>query len=224
MRLLLAEDNRPLSDGLARLLRKGNYVVDCVYSGQDADTALRAQNFDLVILDLGLPHMDGLTVLKRLRSRDQGTPVLVLTASDAVPSRVKGLNSGADDYLVKPFDIDELEARIRAQLRRSLANSNPQVACGQLVLETNARQFTVAGRRVALTPREHAVLEALLLRAGRPVAKKALAESAFGFDDLADTSAIEIYVHRVRRKLDGADVGIVTLRGLGYMLCRNDAA
>jgi two-component system response regulator TctD len=223
MRLLLAEDNKPLSDWLARLLRKDGYVVDCVYTGPDADHALRSESYGLVILDLNLPRLDGIEVLRRLRTRDETTPVIVLTASDTVASRVRGLNAGADDYLVKPFDIEELEARIRAQLRRSRANSNPEVVCGALMLETNSRLFTLAGGKLALTPREHAVLEALLLRAGRPVSKPVLVQSVFGFDDLADASAIEIYVHRVRKKLEGSNVGIVTMRGLGYMLRQHDA-
>jgi len=223
VRLLLAEDNRLLADWVVKLLRRSGYVVDCVHTGPDADAALRSERFDLVILDLGLPMMDGIAVLKSLRGHDRVTPVLILTASDAVASRVRGLNAGADDYLTKPFDVDELEARIRAQLRRSSANSNPEVVCGALRLETNSRLFTLAAAQLSLTPREHAVLEVLLLRAGRPVAKALLAQSVFGFDDQADASAIEIYVHRVRKKLEGADVGIVTMRGLGYMLRRHEA-
>jgi two-component system response regulator TctD len=220
VRLLLAEDNRPLSDWLARLLRRDNFVIDCVHTGEEADAALRAQAYGLVILDLGLPGIDGFEVLRRFRGRDTATPVIVLTAADTVASRVKGLDSGADDYLIKPFDIDELEARILAQLRRGRGNVHPEVTLGQLTLETNSRLFTLGGAGLSLTPREHAVLEALLLRAGRPVAKGVLAETVFGFDDHADASAIEIYVHRVRKKLEGADVGIATLRGLGYMLRR----
>ncbi|MBN8891705.1 MAG: DNA-binding response regulator [Acetobacteraceae bacterium SCN 69-10] len=223
MRLLLVEDNQALSDWLARMLRRDNYVVDCVHDGEAADACLRTHDYALVILDLALPArggaaMGGLEVLRRMRGRRVATPVIVLTANDAMSSRVGALDSGADDYIVKPFDVDELEARIRAQLRRGHAAGVPLVTHGALSLDTAARSFTLAGNPLALTPREHAVLETLLLRAGRPVPKTALAESVFGFDDEADHSAVEIYVHRVRKKLEGGTVGIVTLRGLGYML------
>ncbi|MBV9219106.1 MAG: response regulator [Methylobacteriaceae bacterium] len=223
MRLLLAEDNRDLAGWLARLLRQSNYVVDCVYDGEAADAALRVQTYALVILDLALPRLGGLEVLKRLRRRDATTPVLILTANDAVSSRISGLDGGADDYLVKPFDVDELEARVRAQLRRGTNQKAPVVALGPLALDTNSREFRLGGAVLALTPREHAVLETLILRANKATAKTLLAESVFGFDDDANPAAIEIYVHRLRKKLDGSGVEIVTLRGLGYVLRADDA-
>jgi len=218
MRILLAEDNRSLSEWLARLLRKEFFIVDCVEDGEDADAALRTQTYDLVVLDLGLPRMPGVQVLRRFRARDATTPVLILTADDAVSSRVAGLDAGADDYLVKPFDIRELEARIRAHLRRKRNDRTSCLACGRLAFDTNTRAFTLDGAPLALTAREHAVLEALILSAGRTVPKSALTETVFGFNDAANPNAIEIYVHRVRKKLEDHGPAIVTLRGIGYVL------
>jgi two-component system response regulator TctD len=218
MRILLAEDNHALSQWIARLLRRDNYVIDCVHRGDEADAALASQDYALVILDLGLPHLDGIEVLKRLRGRGSTTPVIILTANDAVSSRVLGLDSGADDYLVKPFNAEELEARIRAQLRRSRSSFDPAITCGALSFDTATRGFILDKSPLALTPREHAVLETLIQRTGRPVPKAVLAENVFGFDDEANPNALEIYVHRVRRKLEGSGVAIATLRGLGYVL------
>jgi two-component system response regulator TctD len=157
-------------------------------------------------------------VLRRLRARGATVPVLILTANASVAGRVAGLDSGADDYLAKPFDLSELEARIRAQLRRAGNQKNPLVELGSLSFDSNSRQFALRGDALTLTPRERAVLEMLLQRAGKPVAKSVLAQSVFGFEDEANPNAIEIYVHRVRKKLEGSDVGIATLRGLGYVL------
>jgi len=218
MRILLAEDNRELSEWIARLLRKDNYVIDCVHRGDDADAALATEDYSLVILDLGLPHLTGIEVLQRLRRRGKTTPVIILTANDAVSSRVQGLDSGADDYLVKPFNVEELEARIRAQLRRGRSNFDPLVRFGPLNYDTQSRSFSIGEAPLHLTAREHAVLETLLLRAGRPVPKDALTGNVFGFDDEANPNAVEICVHRVRRKLEGSGIAIATLRGLGYVL------
>ena len=223
MRILLAEDNRDLSDWLAKLLRRELYVIDCVHDGGDADAALKMQDYALVILDLALPGLGGLQVLKNLRKRQRTTPVIILTAQDSVASRVAGLDAGADDYLVKPFDISELEARIRAQLRRNTPGKNPMVEFGPLVFDSTARAFALRGQPLALTPREHAVLETLLRGAARTTQKSRLAESVFGFDDEANPNAVEVYVHRVRKKLEGGGVGIATLRGLGYVLRLTDA-
>jgi two-component system, OmpR family, response regulator TctD len=218
MKLLLVEDNVHLSTWLARLLRKCNYVVDCCFDGDEADEALRSEYYGLVILDLCLPKMRGLDVLKRLRARGSTTPVLILTVNDAVADRVAGLDSGADDYLVKPFEIEELEARIRAQLRRAFNGSNPLVQYGRLSFDPSSRHFTLDDKPVGLTPRERAILETLLLKAGSPCSKAMLAKSVFGFDDDADPSAIEIYVHRLRKKLGESGLEITTTRGLGYAL------
>jgi two-component system, OmpR family, response regulator TctD len=218
MRLLLVEDNLELADWLARILRRGNFVLDVLHDGEAADQALSLETYDLVILDLTLPSMSGMELLRRLRSRGQTLPVIILTANANVDGRVAGLDQGADDYLAKPFDIAELEARIRVQLRRSARRPTPVIACGTLAFDTNTRLFQIGAVPLALTPREHALLETLLLKAGKTISKSQLCQSIFGLDDLADPSAVEIYVHRVRRKLEGSDVRIITLRGLGYLL------
>jgi len=219
MRLLLVEDHTELAEWVRRTLCQAGYVVDVLERGDHADLALRTQSYDLVILDLSLPGMDGLDVLRRLRERPQGppTPVLVLTARGATEDRVCGLNLGADDYLAKPFDFAELEARIKALLRRS-GNLVPMVRIGRLKFDTTARLAWVDGRTLALTPRELAVLEVLLSRSGRPVAREALFEKVFDFDADARVEAIEIYISRLRKKLEGSGVAISTLRGLGYLL------
>lgn len=218
MRLLLVEDNLELAGWLVKILRRDNFVVDVLYDGEAADQALSLETYDLVILDLTLPRIDGMQLLRRLRGRRDAVPVIILTANASLDGRVAGLDEGADDYLAKPFEIAELEARIRVQLRRSARRPDPVISCGSLALDTNTRLFHLGGAPLALTPREHGVLEALLLKAGQTVSKAQLSQSVFGLDDLADPSAIEIYVHRVRRKLEGSDVMIVTLRGLGYLL------
>jgi two-component system response regulator TctD len=222
MRLLLVEDNRDLAAWLGKLLRQSSYVVDCVFDGEEAEVALRTQSYALVILDLALPKLSGLDVLKQFRARDRTTPVLILTANDAISSRVAGLDCGADDYLVKPFDVDELEARIRAHLRRGGAQRSATVSLGPLHFDTLAREFRVNGELLALTPREHAVLETLILRANRATSKALLSESVFGFDDEASPTAIEIYIHRLRKKLASCHVSIITLRGIGYLLRTDD--
>ena len=221
--LLLVEDNRQLSDWVAKTLRNERYTVDCVYAGDDADHVLGTEEYELVILDLALPALGGLEILRKLRARGSTVPVIVLTANDTLEARIAGLNAGADDYLAKPFEMTELEARIRAHLRRARAHPQALVRCGPLTFDSNLRQFTLGGEQLALTAREHAVLEALILRAGATVSKDALTTTVFGFDDEANPNAIEIYVHRVRKKLAGSDIGIVTLRGLGYVLKAGDA-
>ena len=218
MRLLLVEDNRELADWLARTLRQAQYTVDVVHDGEDAEHALAFGEHALVILDLSLPRLGGLEVLKGLRARGSGVPVIVLTANASLDGRVRGLDAGADDYLAKPFEIEELEARIRAQLRRASNRVEPVVACGDLTLDTNTRLFRLAGEPLALTPREHAVLEQLMLKAGHTVSKAMLSAAIYDFEADADPSTIEIYVHRVRKKIEGGNVRIVTLRGLGYLL------
>jgi len=172
MRILLVEDNRELSDWLAKVLRQDRYVVDCVYAGVDADAALHTNTYDLVVLDLSLPKLDGREVLRRLRARNDNVAVLILTADNTSVSRVNGLDIGADDYLAKPFDLDELKARIRALLRRSSQGRTPVLQCGQLSYDTNDRLFRLGTAPLAFTPREHAVLETLIRGVNKTISKK----------------------------------------------------
>ena len=218
MKILLVEDNRSLSEWLARTLRAAQYTVDCSYDGLEADQLLLMETYDLAILDLALPGLDGREVLRRLRNRRNPIPVLILTAFGGTQDRVEGLDIGADDYMAKPFEVSELEARMRALLRRANQAKNPVLACGSLAYDSNTREFALAGASLALTRREHAVLEMLIMKSGKTVSKQALAHSLFGVDEEVNPDAIEIYVHRVRKKLEGGDAVIVTLRGLGYLL------
>jgi two-component system, OmpR family, response regulator TctD len=218
MRLLIVEDNKDLATWLAKLLRGENYVVDCVHDGEAAVQGTDLETYDLAIVDLGLPKMGGLDVLRAIRARGLSTPVLILTARDALESRVQGLNAGADDYLTKPFEIEELEARLRALLRRGNTKLLSELSFGPLSYDQNTRLFYLSQRELHLSPREHAILEALLRRAGTTVSKEALLESTYGFEDDVSPSAIEVHVHRLRKKLEASSVSIVTLRGLGYLL------
>ena len=218
MKILLVEDNRALSEWLARTLQADKYTVECAYDGSDADILLRTETYDLVILDLALPGLDGREVLKRLRSRHNSVPVIILTAFGGARDRVEGLDFGADDYVVKPFEVHELEARMRALVRRANQQNSPILTCASLVYDSNSREFSLGGAPLALTRRERAVLEMLMMKSGKTVSKKALADSLFSFDDDVNPEAIEIYIHRVRKKLEAGDAVIVTLRGLGYLL------
>lgn len=218
MRILLVEDNRPLSEWLSRTLAQDKYTVDCAYNGEDADGMLLTQSYELAILDLSLPRLGGREVLRRLRARHDNLPVLVLTADNSLEGRVVLLNAGADDYMAKPFEVSELEARIRALLRRSSQNKNPLLQCGALQFDSNSREFSIAGTALSLTPREHAVLETLMTRTGKTVSKQALADSLFALDEDVSLDAIEVYVHRLRKKLEDSGASIITLRGLGYLL------
>lgn len=223
MRLLLVEDNAELAEWVSKALNLAGYALDVMTRGDHADHVLLTQPYDAVILDLSLPGLDGLEVLRRMRAREATaqTPVLLLTARGSTDDKVRGLNLGADDYLAKPFDLAELEARIKALLRRA-GNLVPTVHIGALEFDTNCRMASVAGKPLALTPRELAVLESLISRQGRPVARETLFEKVFNFDDAARPEAIEIYVHRLRKKLEGSGAVVTTMRGLGYML--DDAA
>jgi two-component system response regulator TctD len=187
-------------------------------NGADADYVLRSETYELIILDLALPKLDGPEVLRRLRARGNRTPVLVLTANNSIASRVSELDHGADDYVAKPFEVEELEARIRVLLRRSAHVANPLISCGDLAYDTNTHEFTLRSVPLPLTPRERAVLEVLSMKMGTTVPKSALVQSLSSIEDGVSTEAIEIYVHRLRKKLEGSDATIVTLRGLGYLL------
>lgn len=217
MRILLAEDDRIIADGLVRALKKSGFAVDHVATGADADAALSAEKFDLVILDLGLPRMSGFDVLKRLRARKCIVPVLILTAQDGIEDRVRGLDAGADDYMVKPFALPELEARARALIRRNTGNP-AGIAVGRLTYDPAERVARMNGEIVDFSARELALLEILLLRAGRLVSKEQLVEQLCGWDEEVSNNAIEVYVHRLRKKLEPGEVRIVTVRGLGYCL------
>ena len=217
MRLLLVEDTEDLARWLEKALTQKGFAVDRVADGMAADHALQCEAYALVVLDISLPRMDGLEVLARLRRREQSVPVLLLTARSALDDRVRGLNLGADDYLTKPFEMDELEARLRALLRRSQSQTSQNQSLGQLVLDGEG-YFLLADRPLALTPREASILTTLMQRQGRPVSRQSLYEQTFTLSDEASPESIELYVHRVRKKLAGSNVAIVTLRGLGYSL------
>jgi len=218
MRVLLVEDNPTLAKSLTDALSQARFAVDCMHDGEAADHVLRTQDYALVILDLGLPKLDGLEVLRRLRQRRNAVPVMILTAHGSVEDRVKGLDLGADDYLAKPFELSELEARARALIRRSHGHEQTKTACGPLEYDSVDHSFRLDGEQLALTPRERAVLEVLILRNGRAINKEALSEKIFGIDESVNPDAIEIYVYRLRKKLERSGVAIVTLRGLGYLL------
>ena len=215
MRILLAEDDRVIADGLGRSLRQTGYAVDWVADGADADNALLTGSYDLVILDLGLPRMPGLEVLRRLRSRKTKVPVLILTALDGISDRVKGLDLGADDYMAKPFELPELEARVRALTRR-VTGTSPVIECGALSFDQTDRCALVNGEVLELSAREIGLLEILISRAGRLVSKDQLVEHLCGWGEEVSHNAIEVYVHRLRKKLEETGVRITTVRGLGY--------
>ena len=221
MRILIAEDDAVIADGLTQSLRHSGYAVDCARTGSEADAALAVGQYDLVILDLGLPGLNGFEVLKRLRSRRSKVPVLILTALDAVNDRVRGLDLGADDYLAKPFALTELEARVRALTRRGQAGASTLLQHGDLAYDQVNRVAELKGAPLDLSARETGLLEILLQRAGRAVSKERLGEHMCEWGEEISTNAIEVYMHRLRRKLEGSDVKITTMRGLGYCLEKN---
>ncbi|MEW6677692.1 MAG: response regulator [Pseudomonadota bacterium] len=216
MRILLVEDDPSLGNGLMVGLRQAGHAVDWVRDGLAADGALKSETFDLLVLDLGLPRMDGLAVLRQLRGRGQSLPVLVLTARDGTADKVSGLDAGADDYLVKPIDLDELAARIRALSRRAAGQAQPGISVGDLHIDPAARQVFLAGRPVELSLREFSLLLTLAENAGRVLTRARLEASLYGWHDEPDSNALEVHIHHLRRKL-GAE-RIRTLRGVGYML------
>ncbi len=216
MRLLLVEDDAMIGETVLQVLRAEHYAVDWVRDGNMAEEALRTESYDLVLLDLGLPRRSGLEVLRALRARRNVVPVLVATARDAVGDRIAGLDAGADDYVVKPFDIDELLARIRALLRRSAGRAEPAFEHRGVSLNPATREATLHGKPVSLSAREWAVLEALLARPGVVLSRTQLEEKLFSWKDDISSNAVEVYIHGVRKKL-GANL-IQTVRGLGYLI------
>jgi two-component system response regulator TctD len=218
MRLLLVEDSQKLATWLGKALRHGGFAVDVTHDGVEADQLLVTEEYDAVVLDLTLPLMDGLRVLERMRDRGTRTPVIILTARGELEDRVRGLNLGADDYLPKPFELTELEARLQAIMRRAHGLSAPKLSLGPLQYENSGRTFTLHGQRLSPRPKEHAILEVLLTRAGKAVSKSQLYERVFSIDATTGQDVVEIYIHRLRKQLQGSGVSIVTLRGLGYVL------
>lgn len=218
MRLLIVEDHPILADGLIIALKGADYAVDHATTGEQADHMLATQHYDAVILDIGLPKLDGYEVLRRMRRKGSKTPVLMLTARDALEDRVRGLDLGADDYLTKPYDLPELEARVRALIRRGQSGGGSDLVHGDLTLDTAGRRATIKGAPLDLSARELGVLEVLMLRAGRVVSKEQLAEQLYGWGEEVGANAIEVYMHRLRKKLEPAGVNVRTIRGLGYLL------
>ncbi|BEV16745.1 response regulator [Herbaspirillum sp. DW155] len=222
MKLLLIEDNPQLAHWLEQILKEHKFTVDIAADGEIADQVLRDENYDVVLLDLMLPKLHGKNVLRRLRERHNGVPVMILTASGSIDEKVECLGAGADDYLVKPFEIRELVARIKVLVRRQTPDKAAEIHCGDLVYDSNTRQFAVAGVTLALPAREHDVLEVLMLKQGKTVSKTALMKGVFSLSEEPSADAIEIYISRLRKKLEHSSAAIMTLRGLGYLLKQKD--
>ncbi len=220
MRLLLVEDDPMIGASIQKGLRQDGFLVDWVRDGASAEGTLRASTYDALLLDLGLPRKSGDALLWDLRRAGNAIPVLIITARDAVSDRVAGLDSGADDYIVKPFDLDELAARIRAVVRRRSGRADPVVRIGEVTLEPASHRVTLKGAEVALSARELALLEALLERSGAILSRAQLEERIYGWGEEIESNAVEVYVHSLRRKL-GANV-IRTVRGVGYMIPGGD--
>jgi two-component system OmpR family response regulator len=216
MRILLVEDDTMIGESVLDLLRAEHYAVDWVKDGEMAETALRTQTYDLVLLDLGLPRRDGLSVLRAMRARKERTPVLIATARDSVQQRIEGLDAGADDYVLKPYDLDELLARMRALLRRASGRAEPVYEHKGVTINPATREVTVGEQPVVLSAREWAVLEPLLARPGMVLSRAQLEEKLYSWKDEISSNAVEVYIHGLRKKL-GADL-IQNVRGVGYMV------
>jgi two-component system, OmpR family, response regulator QseB len=221
MRILLVEDDRMIGESIRAALRQDGHAVDWVRDGRSAESTVASEEFDIVLLDLGLPQRDGLEVLQAMRSRHDQTPVIVLTARDALADRVAGLDSGADDYLVKPFELEELAARIRAVTRRKAGRGEPAIEIGEVRLDPSMRQVTRGGEPVVLSAREYAVLEALMARPGAILSRAQLEDRLYGWGDAVESNAVSVYIHQLRRKL-GNDF-IRNVRGVGYYIGRPEA-
>jgi two-component system OmpR family response regulator len=223
MRVLIVEDDHALADGLIRTLRQSGYAVDHAGTGELALRATAEEHYDLVVLDLSLPGIDGFEVLRQLRRDRHAGSILVLTAHDAEVDRIRGLDLGADDYVTKPFSVPELEARVRALIRRSQAVKSPKLQFGKLTIDTVARRASIGAEPLELTPREWAVLEYLLMRVGQVVSKENMLQAMCSWDDSLTHNAIEVYISRLRSKLSDAGITIRTVRGFGYMVQDPDA-
>lgn len=218
MRVLLVEDDERLSRGMAASLEAAGFAVDCLANGEDALQLADREPYSAIVLDLGLPDIDGLDVLGALRARGVATPILILTARDMIDDRVTGLDRGADDYMAKPFSPRELESRLRALVRRSQGTADPVLRIGALSFDRSSRTVSLEGRIIDLRRRELAVLETLMGRPGKVIPKERLAAEVFNFDDAVTPNALEVYVGRLRRKLQPSGPAIRTVRGLGYMI------
>ena len=218
MRILLVEDEKPLADWLVKALGQNDFVVDWIDDGRLVLHQLAATRYDAMVLDLGLPGLGGHEVLARLREADSRVPVLVLTARDSLMERVSTLHEGADDFLAKPFELQELEARLIALIRRSRGRDQPRFACGPLVCDAASKLFTLDREPLALSPREHAVLRTLIQHSGEPMSKQEILERLFSDEQDVRPEAVEVLVHRLRRRIESGKVRITTLRGLGYVL------
>lgn len=207
-----------LADAVTRALSQSAHAVDLARDGGEADRALSTNEYDLAILDIGLPHCDGYEVLRRLRSRRSNLPVLMVSVRDSVEDRVSGLDIGADDYLSKPFHLFELEARVRALIRRSQSRTSADLTHGRLRLDSAGRRLYCDGRPVELTAREFAIIELLLMRVGRVVTKQQIVDHLYGWDDTLSSNAIEVLIYRLRKKLEGTGMDIRTIRGMGYLV------
>lgn len=218
MRILLAEDERELATWLIRALNQSEFQVDWVDDGRLVKRSLKATRYDALILDLGLPGMGGHDVLADLRAADQRLPVLILTARDSLMERVSSLHEGADDFLAKPFELAELEARLIALIRRARGGDHARFSCGPLSYDTATKKFVLGSESLSLTPREHGVLRALIQHSGEPLTKQEIIDRVFSDEKEVNPEAIEVLVHRLRKRLGNSDVRVTTLRGLGYLL------
>lgn len=214
MRLLLIEDDPMIGAGVQQALRQDGYAVDWVRDGMAAELAIQDNPYELLLLDLGLPRMSGIELLERLRAAGNGLPVLVMTARDAVSDRIRGLDAGADDYLVKPFDLDELGARVRALLRRQRGQAAPLLQCGAITMNPANHEVSLDGEPVRLSAKEFALLRALMEQAGKPLSRAQLEERIYGWNEEVESNAIEVHIHGLRRKIGTERVR--NLRGVGY--------
>lgn len=216
MRILLVEDDELLGDGILSGLKQSNHVVDWVKDGISAEQALSIENFDMVVLDLGIPRKDGIEVITTIRKKENATPILILTARDSIDDKIKGLNAGADDYMVKPFDLDELEARIRALHRRNAGSPSTVITRGGLELDPASHVASLDGKDLNMPRREFALLQKLLENQSRVVSRENLLQSLYGWDDEVDSNTLEVHIHNLRKKLGAT--AIRTIRGVGYMM------